>query len=157
MGMTTREINQMELIGMMHDIGKIAISDRVLNKKGTLTAKEWSELKRHPEIGYRILSSSTDMAYIAEYVLKHHERMDGKGYPNGISGDKIPLESRIVAVADAYAAMTNERAYKEGMPETGAIEELRAKSGTQFDAEVVEIFIKKVLKPDYAAEPANAK
>lgn len=157
MGMTTREINQMELIGMMHDIGKIAISDRVLNKKSALTAKEWSELKRHPEIGYRILSSSTDMAYIADYVLKHHERLDGNGYPNGISGDNIPLESRIVAVADAYAAMTNERVYKDGMPETGAIEELRAKSGTQFDAEIVEIFIKKVLKSDYAAEPANIK
>ncbi len=157
MGMTTREINQMELIGMMHDIGKIAISDRVLNKKSALTAKEWSELKRHPEIGYRILSSSTDMAYIAGYVLKHHERLDGNGYPNGISGDNIPLESRIVAVADAYAAMTNERVYKDGMPETGAIEELCAKSGTQFDAEIVEIFIKKVLKSDYAAEPANAK
>lgn len=157
MGMTIREVNQMELIGMMHDIGKIAISDRILNKKGALTLKEWSELKRHPEIGYRILSSSNEMAYIAEYVLKHHERPDGKGYPNAISGDDIPLEARITAVADAFAAMTNTRAYREGMPEEDAVNELRAMSGTQFDAKIVEIFVNDVLETERLAEAAHSK
>ncbi len=145
MGMSAREVNELQLIGMMHDIGKIALSDRILNKKGTLSNKEIAELKRHPEIGYRILSSSNDMAYIADYVLKHHERPDGTGYPNGLKGDMIPLESRIVAVADAYDAMTSERPYKEEMTTAMAIKELRKHGGKQFDADIVEIFVKEVL------------
>lgn len=146
MGLSAREINELQLIGMMHDIGKIALSDRVLNKRGTLSKNELIELRRHPEIGYRILSSSNDMAYIADYVLKHHERLDGTGYPNGIRGDKIPLESRIVAVADAYDAMTSERPYKEEMTPRMAVKELRAHAGKQFDPEIVEVFVKGVLK-----------
>lgn len=145
MGMPEREINELEVIGMMHDIGKIAISDSILNKKGTLSAKELSELKRHPEIGYRILSSSADMAYIAEYVLKHHERLDGGGYPQHIGADNIPIASRILAVADAYEAMTGNRPYKEEMSKARAIQELREHAGTQFDSNVVEIFVNKVL------------
>ena len=146
MELSKKEIIELEVVGLMHDIGKIAISDRILNKKGKLTVKEWNEIIRHPEIGYRILSASSNMAYIAEYVLKHHERPDGLGYPNAVKGEKIPIQSRILAVADAFDAMTNERTYKETLTKSEAIQVLLENSGTQFDAEIVEIFIKEVLQ-----------
>lgn len=145
MGKSQREVSELQLIGLMHDIGKIAISDKILNKKGPLTPKEWSEMRRHPEIGYRILGSSNDMAYIADYVLKHHERLDGKGYPNGISGKEIPLESRILMIADSFDAMTTERPYRGKLSDEKAVQRLRDNSGTQFDSEIVEIFIGRVL------------
>lgn len=153
LGRPQREIDELELAGLLHDIGKISIDERVLNKKGVLTQKEWSEIKRHPEIGYRILSSSNDVSYIADYVLKHHERLDGKGYPNGITGKDIPLGSRILSVADSYDAMTGERPYKNRLGKKEAINQLRENSGTQFDPEIVEVFISKVL----GLEPEEAQ
>lgn len=146
MNLSDREVNELKLVGLMHDIGKIAISDRVLNKKGKLTAEEWAEMKKHPEIGYRILSASNEMAYIAEYVLNHHERLDGSGYPNGIIKDKIPVQSRILAIADSYDAMTSERPYKDVMTKDDAVQELLDNAGTLFDTQIVEVFIKKVLR-----------
>lgn len=139
------EINKLKVCGLLHDIGKIAIEEKVLNKTERLTDQEWNEIKRHPDIGYRILSSSSEMVELAQYILSHHERFDGTGYPRGLKQEEIPLLSRIIAVADSYDAMTNERTYKEALDKDAAIEELIHNKGTQFDPYVVDIFIGKVL------------
>lgn len=112
MGLTLREQGEIEIAGMFHDIGKVAIHEDILNKNGKLLRDEWEEIKRHPEIGYRILSASNEMAEIANYVLAHHERWDGKGYPKGLKGERIPLQSRIVSLIDAYDAMISVRPYR---------------------------------------------
>lgn len=139
------EINKLKVVGLLHDIGKIAIEESVLNKPGILTDKEWNEIKRHPDIGYRILNSSHEMLEIADYVLAHHERFDGLGYPKELNGEKIPLLSRIIAVADSYDAMTSERAYRKALDKSIAVKELIKNKGTQFDPQIVDIFIEKVL------------
>lgn len=139
------EIEELKSVGLLHDIGKIAIEENVLNKPGKLSDDEWKEIKRHPEIGYRILSTVNDMADIASYVLYHHERWDGKGYPEGLMGNEIPFVSRIISIADAYDAMTSERSYRRGLPEKIAIDELLKNAGLQFDPELVRVFIEEVL------------
>ncbi len=145
MGLSDIELYELELLAVLHDIGKIAIKDSVLNKPGKLTEEEWAEMKRHPEIGYRIIQSTPELAQIAEYILTHHERWDGKGYPSELKGESIPLLSRILAVTDAYDAMTNERPYRRPITKYEAIKELERYAGTQFDPIVVEKFIEKVL------------
>ncbi|KUO70213.1 MAG: diguanylate cyclase [Clostridia bacterium BRH_c25] len=143
------EVNELKTLGLLHDIGKIAIDEKILNKPDRLTIEEWNEIKRHPEIGYRILSSVNDMAELAEFVLAHHERWDGKGYPKGLKGKEIPLQARIIMVADAYDAMTSERAYRKPLAEDEVIEELKKNAGTQFDPEIVRIFIEKVMHKEF--------
>lgn len=145
--MPEEEIEALKTVGLLHDIGKIAIEESILNKPGKLTEDEWEEIKRHPEIGYRLLNTVNDMSVMAGYVLFHHEKWDGSGYPKGLKGKEIPLQSRIVAVADTYDAMTSERNYRNALPETIALEELRKNAGLQFDPELVRIFIEKVLNP----------
>lgn len=145
MGFSEAAVSEMETIGLMHDIGKIAIKETILNKATDLTASERSEINRHPEIGYRVLSSSNDTADIARHVLAHHERYDGKGYPSGKKGKEIPEQSRILAVADAFDAMTTERTYRAPLSKNEVIEELRKNAGTQFDPLLVQLFIEKVL------------
>lgn len=140
------EIEELKTVGLLHDIGKIAIQETTLNKQGKLTKDEWAEMKRHPEIGYRILSTVNDMSEMAEYVLCHHEHWNGKGYPKGLKGEEIPFQARIIAVADAYDAMTSERSYRNALPKEVAIEELQKNSGSQFDPKVINVFIDKVLK-----------
>ncbi|MGH4138355.1 HD domain-containing phosphohydrolase [Clostridium sp.] len=139
------EIKELKNIGLLHDIGKIAIDENILNKAGKLTGVEWNEIKRHPEIGYRILNTVDDMSDMAKYLLHHHERWDGKGYPKGLKGDEIPFVSRIITIADAYDAMTSERSYRSALSNEVAIEELQKNAGTQFDSELVRVFIEKVL------------
>ena len=129
----------------MHDIGKMGIDESILNKPERLNDDERKEIRRHPEIGYRILSSSNDFSEIAEYVLKHHERLDGKGYPGGFKGKDISMQSRIIAIADAFDAMTSDRPYRKGLRLEDAVAELRRCSGTQFDTELTEMFINMVL------------
>lgn len=139
------DINELKTVGLLHDIGKIAIEDNILNKTGKLTTEEYEEIKRHPEIGYRILSTVNEMSEMAEYVLAHHERFDGMGYPKKLKGEQIPLQSRIITIADSYDAMVSERSYRGALSEETAIHELEVNAGTQFDAKLVKVFIEKVL------------
>jgi HD-GYP domain-containing protein (c-di-GMP phosphodiesterase class II) len=147
-GFDSEQLSVLNLVGLVHDIGKIGINENILNKAGPLTEAEYEEMKRHPQIGYRILSSTNEMSDLAFYTLCHHERWDGKGYPKGIKGVEIPMVSRIIAVADAYDAMTSERPYREPQSVQSAVSELQKFSGTQFDPDVVDVFVEKVLK-DY--------
>lgn len=141
MGLSQLELDQLELLSMLHDIGKVAVPDRILNKPGKLTAEEWVEMKKHPEIGYRIAASSPELSPIAEFILCHHERWDGKGYPQGLSGEEIPLLSRILSVVDSYDAMTENRAYRKAMEKEKVLIEIKESSGTQFDPKIAAIFI----------------
>lgn len=129
----------------MHDIGKISISESILNKPYKLTLAEWDEIKHHPAIGYRILKGVEGYSFHARAILYHHERWDGMGYPMGARGDRIPILSRILAIADAFEAMTADRPYRGRMSVEAAVQELRNNAGTQFDPELVEVFIEKVL------------
>lgn len=138
-------IDELKISGLLHDIGKVAIDDGILQKKEQLTDQERIEIKRHSDIGYRILNTAPEMTDIALYVLSHHERYDGTGYPRGIKQKEIPLVSRIIAVADSFDAMTNERPYKKVLSRGMAVNELEKNKGTQFDPDIVNVFIRKVV------------
>ena len=146
MGLSQSKINDIRTIGMIHDIGKIAIDLHILDKPGELTDDEMKIIQQHPLSGSRMLNSSHEYSRLAVGVLHHHERIDGKGYPNGISGDQIPIESKIIAVADAYDAMTAVRPYRlNPLSKDEAILELQKHSGSQFDETVVDVFVNKIL------------
>ena len=145
MGLTEAEISKLKISGLLHDIGKIAIDNSILDKPGRLNNQEWNEIKRHSYIGYRILNNMPGMNEVAEYILYHHERLDGTGYPRGLKQEEIPLLSRIITVADAYDAMTSERKYRKVLDKNMAVEELIKNKGTQFDSHIVDVFIEKVL------------
>lgn len=149
LGLHEDEIKELKTVGLLHDIGKIAIEENILNKQGKLTDEEWEEIKRHPEIGYRILSTVNDMSEMSEYVLAHHERWNGIGYPKGLKGEEIPLQSRIIAIADSYDAMVSERSYRSALPEEVAIEELKINTGIQFDPGLIRVFIERVLNKSF--------
>jgi diguanylate cyclase (GGDEF)-like protein/PAS domain S-box-containing protein len=135
------KLNELGLLALLHDIGKMAISDAILQKPGKLTPEEWEKMKRHSEIGYRIVETSPELAHISKYILFHHERWDGTGYPKGLKGDEIPLLSRIIAVVDVYDVMTNARVYKDPVSHDEALKEIARCSGTQFDPAVVRRFL----------------
>lgn len=149
MGLGQDEIDNVVMAAQFHDIGKMGIPDNILFKPDKLTDGEWIIMKKHCEIGHRIVSAAAEMGNIANYVLSHHERWDGSGYPNQLKGEDIPIESRIVAVADAFDAMTNERVYKEKYDIEVAVTEIKRCSGSQFDPKVVEAFLD-VLKKGQA-------
>jgi diguanylate cyclase (GGDEF)-like protein/putative nucleotidyltransferase with HDIG domain/PAS domain S-box-containing protein len=142
-------VNQIAAAGLMHDIGKMGIDEKILNKEGRLNFVEWQEIQRHPEIGYRILSSSSEFSEMSKYVYEHHERWDGKGYPKKLKGEEISIQARIIGVADAYDAMTCDRTYRKGLSRPAAICELRKNAGTQFDPEVTRVFVEKVLDEEF--------
>ena len=142
------DIDRLRLFAYLHDIGKIGISDQILNKPGPLNEEELVVMKTHPEIGYRIAMSSPDFASIADLILTHHERWDGTGYPNHLSGEKIPLLSRILAVSDAYDAMTEDRVYRKALSPKAAMEEIRKNAGTQFDPKIAEMFLEILERDD---------
>ncbi len=140
--MSIDDINMLKTISILHDIGKIAIDETILNKPGKLSDEEWAIIKKHPETGFRILSSSPEYAKIAQDILSHHERWDGKGYPRGLKGEEIPIRARIICIADAYDAMISERPYRTPLTHEQAIAEIKSNMGTQFDPKIAKIFIK---------------
>ena len=135
------EINQIRTAGLIHDIGKMGIDEKILNKPGALCEDEWKEIQRHPEIGYRILSSVNEFSEMANCILEHHERWDGQGYPKGLKGEEISLQGRIVAVADSFDAMTSDRSYRKGLAQDEAIAEIKRCAGTHFDPLVAKILV----------------
>ena len=139
--LSAKETDEMGLFAMLHDMGKVVIDDGILNKPGPLTSDEWREMQKHTEVGYRIAQNTPELASVAEYILFHHERWDGKGYPAGLKGNDIPILCRILAVVDAFDAMTNDRSYRKAMPADKALAELVKNSGTQFDPQVVDAFL----------------
>ncbi|MGE4485945.1 MAG: PAS domain S-box protein, partial [Oscillospiraceae bacterium] len=142
MRLSGEELNELTLLAILHDIGKVGIHQSILQKPGPLTPDEWEEMKRHTEVGYRISQNAPELSVVSDYILSHHERWDGKGYPRELKGDQIPLFCRILSVADAYDAMTNDRVYRSAMSAQLAAEELKRNAGTQFDPAVVEVFLK---------------
>jgi diguanylate cyclase (GGDEF)-like protein/PAS domain S-box-containing protein len=145
MGFSEVEIERIKTAAVLHDIGKIMVPPELLNKPGRLTQDEFDIIKKHPETGYQILKSVDEYAPFASDVLYHHERIDGKGYPEGLTGEEIPLVARIISVADAYEAMTATRPYQTARSKESAVEELLRCSGTQFDSEIVKVFVERVL------------
>lgn len=137
------------LSGLLHDVGKIGISDATLRKPGRLTEEEFAEIKMHPDKGWGILHDLKQLAYVLPGVLYHHERFDGRGYPDGLAGERIPIDGRILAVADAYDAMTSDRPYRRGMPQEKAEAILRQGAGTQWDPKLIEAFFRAM--PDIIA------
>ncbi len=137
MGIRGRNLEIIHLAAHLHDIGKIGISEAILNKKTKLLPEEWELIKKHPEIGYNILNKSKHMKDIAKIVLHHHERWDGKGYPQGLRQYEIPLGSRIIAVADSIDAMTYSRPYRTALSWEECKTEINVNSGIQFDPSVV--------------------
>jgi len=127
---------------ILHDIGKIGVSDRVLGKRDGLTPKEWAKIKAHPGIGKDILAQITSLKEASQLIYSHHERYDGKGYPGKLKGEDIPIGARIIAVVDAYDAMTSKRPYRPASSAKEAIEQIKKEVGTQFDSKVVEAFLK---------------
>jgi putative nucleotidyltransferase with HDIG domain len=141
MGMSPRELETMEIGGLLHDIGKIAITNDIICKPGRLTSEEFSTLAEHPAIGARIVEQIKFLPDTVDLVRHHHERVDGKGYPDGLSGDEISLGASIMMVADAFDAMTSDRSYRKALPIDRALGELQKYSGTQFRTDVVETIL----------------
>jgi len=142
MGMSIKEQDYMYLAGLLHDVGKLGLKDAYLLKQEKLSPDDWVEIKKHPVISYELIRAIPGMHYISLMVLHHHERYDGNGYPKGLMGESIPQGARILAVADAFEAMTADRIYRPKLDWGAAIAELRRCSGSQFDCEVVSAFCK---------------
>jgi len=141
LGIRGTELEDIDIAAHLHDIGKIGVPDKVLNKNGKLLPHEWEYIKMHPRIGFNILSKSKRLKYISKIVLYHHERWDGKGYPQGLSGIDIPLGARIIAVCDSIDAMTSDRPYRKAMSFDECINEIITNTGLMFDPVVVQYIV----------------
>ncbi len=144
LGLPQDKITTIRAAGLLHDIGKIAIPDSILNKEGPLTEEEWKPVTAHPELGVEILRHVIDLVNCLPAILHHHEHHDGKGYPSNLKGKNIPLEARLLAIADSYDAMTSLRSYRKQLSPQQALDELKRCAGTQFDPELVDIFVKTI-------------
>ncbi|MBN2504189.1 MAG: diguanylate cyclase [Bacilli bacterium] len=140
------DLKELEMAGLYHDIGKISVPDAILDKPAKLTDEEYEIIKTHTENGYNILRAADEYSNLAEFALSHHERWDGKGYPRGLKGVDIPYFARIIAVADAFEAMTSDRPYRKAMSMDVAVKELKSCAGTQFDPDIVQTFVTDVIK-----------
>ena len=141
LGLSDLQLRTLQIGGLFHDIGKIGVPDSILLKESKLTDDEYSEIKNHPSIGAHILSNATIFKDIIPIVKHHHERYDGKGYPNMLKGNEIPYLARITAIADSFDAMTSKRSYRDSLPIETVIDEFRKNKGTQFDPELTDIFL----------------
>jgi putative nucleotidyltransferase with HDIG domain len=141
-GVDAETLDVIRRAAQLHDIGKIAIPEEILNKQGPLDPSEWELMRRHTLVGERILGAAPALRPVAEIVRASHERWDGAGYPDGISGDEIPLAARIIFVCDAFDAMTSPRSYQVARSEAGAIAELQREAGHQFDPDAVDVFVR---------------
>jgi diguanylate cyclase (GGDEF)-like protein len=155
-GQPTPEVERIRLAAKLHDIGKTAIPAAILDKPSPLNEREWEFMRRHPVIGARIVSAAPALADTAPLVYSSHERIDGRGYPDGLEGESIPIGSRIIAVCDAFEAMTSDRPYHQGIGTDEALGELRHHAGTQFDATIVEMFCNNpTLRAEFPARPPS--
>lgn len=136
------EIDDLMLLASFHDVGKIAISNAILSKPGKLTSKEWDAVKKHSDIGYRIALATPEISAIADHILHHHEWWDGTGYPRGLKGEKIPLASRLLSLADAYDVKRSVRPYKTAKTRPQALKEIKDGAGRQFDPQLIKLFLK---------------
>jgi uncharacterized domain HDIG len=143
-GLSDDEVTKIEKAALLHDIGKIGVSDSILNKKGPLTNEEFDEIKKHPGIGVNILKNIKDVTSILPYIRNHHERLDGRGYPDGLKGEDISLGARIICIADSYDAMTSNRPYRTALSKDEAVRRLVQGKGTQFSPELVDSFIEAI-------------
>lgn len=152
LGLTDKEMYELELSALFHDIGKIGTPDAILNKTTRLTEEEFDVMKQHPSDSYNILKGFSVFEKVARFAKHHHERYDGRGYPDALKGEQIPLFSRIILISDTFDAMTSTRVYRKGLPYETAFEELVEFSGSQFDPELVKHFINGMEKESKKGE-----
>ena len=155
LGWTEERIASLRLGGPLHDIGKLAVSHEVLHKEGQLDAEELAEIREHPRTGAKLLLRVAALREAIPYVLYHHERWDGTGYPSGKAGEEIPLEARVLAIADAFDAMTSDRPYRRALTHEEALAEVERCAGTQFDPELARIFLELFVQAELAAAAAS--
>ena len=141
LGWSEERLALLHVGGPLHDIGKLAISDEVLSKPGRLDEDELAQIREHPKLGARLLLRVAAFRQALPYVLYHHERWDGTGYPTGRAGEQIPVEARVLAIADAFDAMTSDRPYRRALSREEALAEVERCSGTQFDPQIVQVFL----------------
>ena len=146
-GLSSFEQEELSLLSVLHDIGKIGIPDEILTKPEKLNGDEWTIMRKHSEKGYDLAKSTPGLAGIADFILHHHERWDGSGYPAGLQGEEIPKLSRILSIIDAYDAITHTRTYKPAQSKADALDEIQRCSGSQFDPELTRAFIE-IMKQD---------
>src|SRR5690606_3008215 len=142
MGLSAEEVENYHIAGLVHDVGKIGVPEQILCKPAKLTDTEFEQIKRHPQIGYQILKDIPRLTNILPGVLYHHERWDGRGYPEGLQGENIPLIARVLALADSFDAMSSSRAYRAGLRRGRVLAEVQRCAGIHFDPELADIFVR---------------
>lgn len=161
LGLAEDQLADIETASLLHDLGKVGIADTILHKAGPLTDDEMAQLRKHPEYGWAILRRIPGFETAALYILHHHERVDGRGYPAGLRGDEIPIGARIVAIVDAFDAMVSDRCYRAGLPAGEALRRLQGSAGTQFDDVIVAEFARLAeaegFGPNTMSAPAPAR